>query len=83
MQVSATRSDDGSLVFQRSALGDAMFATDSYEGLTGSLTCTPLGDCAAPVRFAVYASADVPPEGTDPTTKPVFAEVLSARDLKL
>ena len=77
MQVSATRSDDGSLVFQRSALGDAMFATDSYEGADGALTCTPLGDCAAPVRFAVYPSAEVPAEGTDPTVKPVFADVLS------
>ena len=81
MQVSATRSDDGSLVFQRSVLRDAIFATDSYEGLTGPLTCTPLGDCAAPVRFAVYPAADVPAVGSAPAVKPVFSEVLSARDL--
>jgi branched-chain amino acid transport system substrate-binding protein len=81
MQVSAKRSDDGSLVFQRSALRDAIFATDSYEGLTGPLTCTPLGDCAAPVRFAVYPASELPSEGQEPSVKPVFTEVVSADDL--
>jgi branched-chain amino acid transport system substrate-binding protein len=81
MQVSAIRSDDGSLVFLRSALRDAIFATDSYEGLTGPLTCTPLGDCAAAVRFSVYAASDVPTEGQEPSAKPVFTEVVSANDL--
>jgi len=81
MQVSATKSDDGTLVFSRSALRDAIFATDSYEGLTGPLTCTPLGDCAAPVRFAVYPASDVSAGGTDPAVTPVFTEVLSSGDL--
>jgi branched-chain amino acid transport system substrate-binding protein len=81
MQVSAARAADGSLVFGRTALRDAIYATDSYEGLTGPLTCTSLGDCAAPVRFDVYAASDLPPPGQDPTLKPVFTEVVSSRDL--
>jgi branched-chain amino acid transport system substrate-binding protein len=81
MQVSAKRSDDGSLVFQRTALRNAIFATDSYDGLTGPLTCTPLGDCAAAVHFAVYAAADVPVNGEDPSAKPVFTDVVSTKDL--
>ena len=81
MQVSAQRANDGSLVFGRTALRDAIFATDSYEGLTGPLTCTSLGDCAAPVRFDVFPAADLPAQGEDPTTKPVFTEVLSSKDL--
>ena len=81
MQVSAKRKDDGSLAFARSALRDAIFATDSYEGLTGPLTCTPLGDCAAAVRVAVYPASEVPAVGQDPVAKPVFSEVVSAGDL--
>jgi branched-chain amino acid transport system substrate-binding protein len=81
MQVSAQRANDGSLVFGRTTLRDAIFATDSYEGLTGPLTCTSLGDCAAPARFDVYPAADLPAQGEDPTTKPVFTEVVSSTDL--
>ncbi len=81
IQVSATRADDGSLSVGRTVLRDATFATDSYEGLTGPLTCTPLGDCAAPVRFDVYPAAELPVEGQDPPVKAEFTEVVSSGDL--
>jgi branched-chain amino acid transport system substrate-binding protein len=38
--------EDGTTYIPRTALRDAFFATDGYEGITGSLTCTPTGDCA-------------------------------------
>lgn len=38
---------DGTLVIGRKALRDALFATEDFEGLTGTLTCTEFGDCAA------------------------------------
>lgn len=38
---------DGTLVIGRKALRDALFATEDLEGLTGTLTCTEFGDCAA------------------------------------
>ena len=44
---------DGTLHIGRQALRDALYATTNYPGLTGSLTCSPTGDCANPV-IAVY-----------------------------
>lgn len=51
---------DGSLTVPKGALRDAVFATKDFVGLTGTLSCTPTGDCGAPV-IAVYqiAQADV------------------------
>ena len=37
---------DGTTYIPRTALRDAFFATDGYEGITGSLTCSETGDCA-------------------------------------
>lgn len=51
---------DGSLTVPKGALRDAIFATKDFVGLTGTLSCTPTGDCGAPV-IAVYeiTQADV------------------------
>ena len=48
---------------ERQALRDALYATSNFPGLTGSLTCTPTGDCADP-KIAVYEShaGQFPPE---------------------
>lgn len=43
----AEEQDDGSLVIDRQALIEAMYAME-YDGLTGSLACNEFGDCAAP-----------------------------------
>jgi len=51
----------------RQALRDAIFATKDFPGLTGVLTCSPTGDCGAPL-IAVYeitareAGGEWPPE---------------------
>ena len=34
-------------------LRDAIYATKDFAGITGTLTCTPTGDCGAPV-IGVY-----------------------------
>ena len=44
---------DGSLTVPKGALRAAIFATKDFKGLTGTLSCTPTGDCGAPV-IAVY-----------------------------
>ena len=44
---------DGSLTVPKGALRAAIYATKDFVGLTGTLTCTPTGDCGAPV-IAVY-----------------------------
>ena len=49
----AVKNADGSLSIPLGALRDAIYATKDFAGLTGTLTCTPTGDCGAPV-IAVY-----------------------------
>lgn len=44
----AQQGDDGTLLIGRQALRDKLFATASYQGVTGTLTCTATGDCADP-----------------------------------
>lgn len=44
---------DGTLHIGRQALRQALFATSGLEGLTGTITCNPLGDCAA-IGFAIF-----------------------------
>lgn len=59
----AIQDEDGTLHIPRQALRDALYATSNFAGLTGSLTCTPTGDCADP-KIAVYEShaGQFPPE---------------------
>jgi len=45
--IEAVAFDDGGTTYvPRTALRDAFFATEGYEGLTGTLTCDENGDCA-------------------------------------
>jgi len=54
----AVANDDGSLVFGRQAIRDAVAATEDYPGLTGRLTCreeSPFaGDCSPGTALAVF-----------------------------
>ncbi len=68
----AVMGSDGSLTIQRSALRDAVQATSNYQGIIGTLTCTPLGDCATSVKIGVYQVPKVP--FLDPKAKTVFSE---------
>jgi branched-chain amino acid transport system substrate-binding protein len=49
----AVQDSDGTLHIPRQAFRDAMYATSGFQGLTGTLTCTPTGDCSDP-KIAVY-----------------------------
>jgi len=54
---------DGTIHIGRQALRDAMYATKDFKGLTGTLTCTPTGDCANPVIGVYeYHKGQYPPE---------------------
>jgi branched-chain amino acid transport system substrate-binding protein len=44
----AAKTTSGSLTIPRQALRDALYATKDFKGLSGTLTCSSLGDCAAP-----------------------------------
>ena len=39
---------DGTLVIDREALRNALYETEGFDGLTGSITCDEFGDCADP-----------------------------------
>ena len=75
--------DDGSgnLTISRTALRDAVFATSGYQGLTGTITCTPLGDCATDVTIGVFKYNHWPVEGGVDPTDPVFSETKTLADV--
>jgi branched-chain amino acid transport system substrate-binding protein len=77
----AVTADDGSLTMSRAALHEAVYATREYFGLTGTLSCTPLGDCASSATIAVYKVPDVPVAGGTPDASPAYVETKSLTDL--
>ncbi len=72
----AVQNDDGSLSIGRTALRDAVFATSGYEGMTGIITCTPLGDCATDVTIGIFEGPAWPVEGGTGDT-PVYSDTKS------
>jgi branched-chain amino acid transport system substrate-binding protein len=50
----AVQDPDGTLHIGRSALRDELAATTNYRGITGTLHCTPQGDCAAGESIGVF-----------------------------
>ncbi|MFO1540662.1 MAG: branched-chain amino acid ABC transporter substrate-binding protein [Chloroflexota bacterium] len=55
----AVEGADGSLAIGRGAVRDALFATRGVAGVTGTLTCTATGDCAAPIVAVTEVTQDV------------------------
>lgn len=64
----AVENADGSLSVPKGALRDAIFATKDFAGLTGPLTCTPTGDCGAPVIAVYEVTQENVDTGAMPTT---------------
>ena len=58
---------DGTIYVPRQALRDAVFATKGFQGVTGTLSCSPSGDCGAPV-IAVYEIMNSDPASWNPTS---------------
>lgn len=63
--------DGDALYIPRTALKDALFATQGLGGITGTLNCNADGDCQSTATIGVY---QVETPGSLPTT-PVFSEV--------
>jgi branched-chain amino acid transport system substrate-binding protein len=71
---------DGSLSIPRQALRDAVFATEGYDGVTGTITCTELGDCATDVTIGIFDAPGWPVEGgTDEGA--IYSDVKSLDDV--
>jgi branched-chain amino acid transport system substrate-binding protein len=77
----AVQSDDGSLSIPRTALRDAVFATSGYEGLTGIITCTELGDCATDVTIGIFEGPNWPVEGGTGDGKAIYSDTKSLDDV--
>jgi branched-chain amino acid transport system substrate-binding protein len=77
----AIKGTDGTLSIPRTALKDALLKTTGFKGVSGVLTCTPLGDCATDVTIAVYKAPDFPVEGGNPNSTPVFSETKKLTDV--
>ena len=64
--------NNGTLTISRTAFKDAMYATSGYQGITGTITCTPLGDCAGATTVGIYKAPDFPCCADN--SKPLFSE---------
>ena len=70
---STVQAADGTLYVPLGALRDALFATKDFQGVTGTLTCTPTGDCGAKA-IGVYqiTATEVGPPITWPPAAPIW-----------
>lgn len=57
---------DGTLIIGRQALRDAVANINSYEGISGSITCNQWGDCATGEALAMYRLIDEQVRGEFP-----------------
>ncbi|MFM7718903.1 MAG: branched-chain amino acid ABC transporter substrate-binding protein [Actinomycetota bacterium] len=73
----AIQNEDGSLSIPRTALRDALAATSGYQGVTGTITCTPLGDCATDVTIGIFEAPGWPVEGGSDDAAAIFSETKS------
>lgn len=58
---------DGTVWIPLKALRDAIYATKDFQGITGNLSCSPSGDCGAPV-IAVYEIVNSDPASWNPAS---------------
>lgn len=73
--------DGGSLLVPRTALKDAVLATSGYEGVSGVITCTPLGDCATEVTIGLFQYPNWPVEGGEEPADAVYTDVKTLEDV--
>jgi ABC-type branched-subunit amino acid transport system substrate-binding protein len=73
--------DGGTLTISRTRLKDEVYKTSNYKGLSGTISCTPSGDCATAVSIEVYKVPDWPIEGGNPNAKPVFTETKTTAEV--
>jgi branched-chain amino acid transport system substrate-binding protein len=80
IQRTAVREPGGALLIDRSALRSALLQVEGYPGLSGTITCTPSGDCAQGARIAIYRAPDWPVVAGGSAT-PVFSQVKTLAQL--
>lgn len=71
---------DGSIIIVKRDLVRAIYATNGFEGISGTLECRSTGDCAQAARIAVYAAPAWPVAGGEPNARPVFSQEVTLAD---
>ena len=79
IEKAAVRNSDGSISIPRTALKDAIYKTSGYQGITGTITCTPLGDCAGSTTVGVYQAPKLPCCADN--AKPLFSETKTLQEV--
>ena len=70
--------EDGTLFIPRTALKDALYAVEGYQGVTGTLTCDDNGDCQSTATMAIV----IVENGEFKTDEPVFSQTLNLADVQ-
>jgi branched-chain amino acid transport system substrate-binding protein len=81
IQKVAKKAPDGTLYIGREKLRDALYATKGMKGLTGTISCDKLGDCADP-RIAVYKTTEENVKNLVMPDKPFWKPMAAARATK-
>jgi branched-chain amino acid transport system substrate-binding protein len=63
--------EDGTLYVPKGALRDAIYATQDFQGVTGTLSCNEFGDCGAS-NIAVYQLGQAEVDGSWPPAAPIW-----------
>jgi branched-chain amino acid transport system substrate-binding protein len=73
--------EGGQLLIPRTALKDAVLATSGYEGVSGLITCTELGDCATEVTIGIFQYPNWPVEGGEEPADAVYTDTKTLEDV--
>lgn len=65
----------------RTALRNALLTVDGYVGVSGTLQCTPTGDCAQAAQIGVFRAPAWPVQGGSADPQPVFSQYLTLREV--
>ncbi|HEX2368449.1 MAG TPA: branched-chain amino acid ABC transporter substrate-binding protein [Acidimicrobiia bacterium] len=69
--------EEGTLFIPRTALKDALYAVEGYQGVTGTLTCDDNGDCQSTATMAIVVVED-----GEFSTEPVFSQTINLADVQ-
>ncbi len=78
---SALQGEDGYLAVPRSEFRAALFATEGYDGFSGTLDCSDLGDCQVASLISIYATPAWPVEGGRQDAAPVYSQSLTLSEV--
>lgn len=69
----------GAIHINREDLRRAMLTLTQYPGLSGTLSCSPLGDCVRSARMSIYRAPDWPVTGK--RSQPVYSETINLAEV--